>query len=362
MSTFPRCINDLIPVILDSDNHWWPRDLLRLARVSTEWLIHVRRRIYTCPTLLSFKACFLLCRTLTESSHLLALINAIDLRPAVIESCADRPLSMKDRSSIRFLLGMEGLHAISLGGRLAVKAERFLASISEPHTVKELCIDGSQLRDVLRCPPSLEWDESIAARFSSLNKLHLRHIELDVIFSSPSCTPPIADLILDNVNIISGYLLSILPVPPTTCCLRISTKSAAECDEHVALILEACSVESLEYEVQEDSTAENCIFDTITVDCPSLRSLHLNGVRIDSNTLLSISLRCMNLEELVVFGRMVHITAGEWVQFMNVGSLSSLKRLGLPEGICCPPFKAWEPAIANTLTEASVSQQLILLP
>src|SRR5262245_26307549 len=85
--TPPRFIDDLVYLILECDDSWWSRDLLRLARVSSAWLWPVRKRLYACPGLHSFRSCSLFARTLAESPYLLPLVHGINLRPT--RACSD---------------------------------------------------------------------------------------------------------------------------------------------------------------------------------------------------------------------------------------------------------------------------------
>ena len=118
-------VDDLISVILESNDHWWPRDFQRLALVSPGWLGPIRRRLYACPTLRTFTACTLFVRTVTENPHILSLVQGINLSP-VIPTGALYAVTDKDMASLRLILSLKGLQNVTLGGELAIQAERFI--------------------------------------------------------------------------------------------------------------------------------------------------------------------------------------------------------------------------------------------
>ena len=185
-SQSPRFIDDLVYLILESDDHWWPRDLIRLARVSLAWLGPVQKRLYARPSIRSFRACGLLARTLTENPCLLSLLHGIDMRPSIGFDVDDRGLSTMEMASLRYILSLDGLKSLTLGGELAVQAERFLHSLVHADAVTELHIDGTHCAGYgshLRCQKaaSLEWDEIMAFKFPNLRKLKLCNLELDIL-------------------------------------------------------------------------------------------------------------------------------------------------------------------------------------
>ena len=74
-------VHDLIPIIIESDDHWWPRDFQRLALISPAWLTPVRKRLYAAPSLWSFRTCKLFARTLRDNPTLLSYLRGLELRP-----------------------------------------------------------------------------------------------------------------------------------------------------------------------------------------------------------------------------------------------------------------------------------------
>jgi len=346
-------IDDLVPVILESDDHWWARDLLRLARVSSAWLGPVRRRLYACPTLHSFHACSLLAGTLKGNSCLLPLLQGIDLRLMAGSNRDFGVVTVKEMASLRFILSLDGLHSVTLGGELAVAAERFLHSLANSHTVTELYIDGNlRVDSIMSRPPSLEWDEVMAFKFPSLKTLKLSNLDLDVISSPLPFQFEVMDLVLDNVNITTGYLSQLFLQSSSLQRLHVLTKQASAFHEQIRLILSLCAIQTLHYEVQEDTPSEQPIFDHESSPCSSLRHLHLSGVHVDAQTLTSIGRCCQNLEEMSISGRIVRVAPGDWVAFLNSGALPSLRDLRIPWGTYYPPFKPWSEVCGQPVLEA----------
>lgn len=324
-------ISDLIPLILESDNHWWPRDLLALATVSPRWLIHARKRLYAHPNIHSFSASTLLARTLTDNPSLIPLITGISLRPMKTSDLVPR-LENNALSGLRSLLALEGLNRVTLGGELAVKAERFLKLIAMPDVVDELHIDGSLVEYRLSCPPSLEWDESIAFQFPNLRKLRLTRVELDISPPSVQFPLPISSLHLENVNISYGFLPHLLNGTQSLEQLHVNTKDAAVYDEQIQLVLASCAVGCLHYEVERERRGDGFVLNGEMCDTEALRCLHLRGLFVDPVFATGISMMCRNLVELVVCGREVRVGAEEWVTLLSSGGFESLQRLGLPWG------------------------------
>jgi hypothetical protein len=324
-------INDLVPLILESDNHWWPRDLLALATVSPCWLIYARKRLYTHPTIHSFSASTLLARTLKENPSLIPLITGITLRLMKTSDLAPR-FENNALSSLRCLLALEGLNRVTLGGELAVKAGRFLQLIAVPNVVDELHIDGSLVGHRLSCPSSLEWDESIVFHFPNLKRLRLTRIELDI--SPPSVQFPltISSLHLEDVNITHGFLPHLLNGAQSLGHLHVSTKDAAVYDEQIRLVLASCAVGCLHYEVKRERHENTLALDGETCNTNALHCLHLRGLFVDPVFVNGISMMCRNLVELVVCGREVRVGAEEWMTLIAKGGFESVRRLGLPWG------------------------------
>lgn len=330
-----RCdfVDDLIPLIIESHNHWWPRDLLALATVSPCWLIYARKRLYAHPTIHSFPASTLLARTLTENPSLIPLIRGITLRPMKSSDPARRQVEAGGAlSSLRFLLALEGLNRVTLGGELAVKAARFLKLIAVPDIVDELHIDGSLVCHRLSCPPSLEWDESMTIQFPNLRKLRLTRVELDI--SSPSVQIPLAisSLHLEDVNITHGFLPHLLNGTQSLEKLHVNTKDAEDYNEQIQLVLASCAVGCLHYEVEQERHGSGFVLDGDTCSRKTLHSLHLRGLFVDLGLVTGISTMYRNLVELVVCGREVRVGANEWATLIGNGGFESVRRLGLPWG------------------------------
>ena len=325
-------INDLIPLILESYSHWWPRDLLALATVSPCWLIHARKRLYAHPTIHSFPASTLLARTLAENPFLIPLIKGITLRPMKTSDLAPR-LQNHASSNLRSLLALKGLSCVTLGGELAVKAARYLKLIAVPEAVDELHVDGSLVGHRLSCPPSLEWDESMAFQFPNLRKLRLTRVEL--VISPPSLRRfplSFSSLYLENVNITYGFLPHLLNGARSLEQLHVNTKDAAVYDEQIQLVLASCAVGHLHYEVERERHANALVLDGETYNTKALHCLHLRGLFVDLGFVTGISMMCRNLVELVVCGREVRVGAEEWTTLIAGGGFESVRRLGLPWG------------------------------
>jgi hypothetical protein len=361
----PRFIDDLIPIILESSDHWWPRDFLRLATVSPAWLGPVRRRLYERPSLCSFTACHLFARSLRENIHLHSLIRGIDLRPTLLNPhTPDFKLDEKVMSSLRYILSLDGFRIITLGGELAVNAERFLHSLVHPEAIIELHIDGTFDRGgchfLSRKPASLEWDEVVAFKFPNLRKVRLSNVDLDLVYSHLPYELEVAELILDNVHIVGGYFHHFLN--HSWSYLRhlfVITRTAAEFDEPLRLLLRFCgpTLESLHYEIGRGSSADTHIFPNLQL-CPSLRQLHLHGVRVDCDALFVIAQFCRNLEELHVISRISIVSADQWVTFIRSAALPGLRKLVTPGGTYGPPFTHWSRASGMSVLEASAEQKI----
>ncbi|KAF5377570.1 hypothetical protein D9615_005227 [Tricholomella constricta] len=357
-----RFIDDLVPLILESNDHWWPRDLLRLAQVSSAWLGPVRRRLFALPSLHSFHACSQLARTLSGNPKLLSLVKGIELRPALEDSPNGRLISAEDRANLRFILALEGLQHITLGGLLAVKAERLLHTVGDAQSVLDLHIDGSLLAHSLSFRPSLEWDESIAFRFSNLQTLRLTNLELDIPYPVIPYQLQLSKLHLDNVVVMSGYISHLLHETPSLHHLCIRSKRASEFDEQIRLILESCAIDTLEYEVETDGHSHHLIFTDDSPPFSSLRCLRFTGIHVDLDILDSISQKCQNLEDLTVSGRMVTILPCEWVSFITKRHLARLRSLGLPWGTNNPPFVRWCSSAGEAVLKAAATYDIRVLP
>ena len=367
MATPPQFIEDLVYLILESDDHWWPRDLLRLASVSSAWLPSIQKRLYSCPSLRSFRACGLLARTLTENPYLQSLLHGIDIRPSIGFDVDDGGLSTTEMASLRYILSLDGLRSLTLGGELAVHAERFLQSLAHPEAVTELHIDGSMHsagHSYFRCrkPASLEWDEVIAFKFPKLQKLRLSNLEIDILYPPIPYDFEVADLYLDNVDITSGYLPHLFHESWSSLRhLSVVAKTASDFDEHLRLTLDCCGsgLETLHYEVV-DAPSDHVLFDDVSTMLPSLVQLRLSGVDIQSDTLSVIQEVCQNLEELSVTGRVVRVSPVDWALFLSSGALPSLRHLSTPWGTYHPPFVHWSQETCKSVLDASASRKIQL--
>lgn len=363
----PRIVDDLISVILESNEHWWPRDYERLALVSTGWVGPIRRRLYACPQLRTFRACTLFARTVAENPHIRALVHGIDLRP--MSPANERPLlSEKDMAGLRFILSLDGFESVTIGGELAVQAERFLHMMHNTRSVMSLHIDGSYIEDhdgglSCRQPASLEWNESIAFRFTKLRTLRLSSLQLAVLQPAMPYSLRISNLALADVTVSMGFLQNLcFESWDHVRNLSIISKNTRESDDFVRELLECCeNLESLRYEASR-SGAHGDIFEE---DLPlaSLRRLRLVDIDINPQTLVLLSQACRNLERLSVLGRKVRLTANDWSSFIRSGSLSSLQTLKTSAGTYEPMagFSRWSPDAVQSLSASCASRNVSLV-
>lgn len=350
-------VDDLIPLILEASDHWWTQDYLRLACVSPSWLFYIQKRLYACPSIGSFAASAALVRTFEENPGLLHLVSGIELQPMLRE----HESVATQAPSIQFLLGLEGLKRIKLGGQLAKQAQRFLNALAFPELVEEVVVDGGLLQEAGWLPfPSnaMEWDEGLLYRFPRLQKLRLANLELDLIPRSGTARFPINHLILDDVAIAGGFLCQSIASANT---LTICTKSAVEYDEQIRLVLNHCDVDVLEYEVRANQCGARSILDTDATTPLPLRRLRLDGYTTDTGLLADIAQRCTTLQELSIGGRGTAVTAQEWVAFISSGALPALERLQLPGGTNAPPFEKWTPTDLLAIEGASKANKIQLV-
>jgi len=367
MCSPPRLIEDLVYLILGSDDHWWPRDLVRFAGVSSAWLAPVQNRLYGCPNLRSFRACGLLARTLTENPYLQSLLHGIDIRPSIGFDIDDGELSATEMASLRYILSLDGLGSLTLGGELAVQAERFLHSLTHPDAITELHIDGSTHstgHSYFRCrkPASLEWDECMAFKFSNLRVLKLSNLEIDIIYPPIPYDLKVTHLYLDNIDITSGYLFHLFHKSWSSMRhLSVIARIASDFDKHLQLTLDCCgpSLEVLHYEVV-DARSDYILFNDASTVLPSLRHLCLCGVDIYPHTLSVIQEVCRNLEELSVTGRIVRVSPIDWALFLSSGALPSLRHLSTPWGTFRPPFVRWSQENSKSVLDASANRKIHL--
>ncbi|KIK71229.1 hypothetical protein GYMLUDRAFT_33370 [Collybiopsis luxurians FD-317 M1] len=359
----PRLVDDLIPEIL-SWSTWWPRDLLRVTTVSRSWLFYARKLLYYKPSLHSFPALRLFARSIQNNpTVLLPLINGIELCPTTTGFGQCLGFGAEEARAARIILGIKGLKSVCLGGELAVCAERFLNCLDYSHSVEELTVDGSLIADSLSlCTiPSFEWDEIMACKFSRVQKLRFSYIGLDIVYPASPYQLQLTDLALDHVDILSGNLQWLLQETSTLKHLRVSGESSPELDEHVALVLESYRLESLHYQVGSSPSWNLSLFDRELAAAVSLRSLHLDGVRVDSELLRSIHARCPAMEQLYISGRYVPLTREDWIGCIASGLFPALRKLGLPEGTFSPPFTRWTASLEPTLQKVCSRRGVSLL-
>lgn len=185
----PNIPEDVVLDILDSYPNWWSRDLSRFALVSSTWLNPARSHLFARPFLSSYRACFLLYRTLHNNSHLASLVRGLDLRPDRNDCDLVHHRYME---SVPMLLALPTLQLqeLALGEHLSCQAERFLRAVGNPQTISSLRITGST--DDFCGESSLEWDSwELSTRFSGMKKLELlgpMHLEIycDQILRRPS--------------------------------------------------------------------------------------------------------------------------------------------------------------------------------
>ncbi|KAI0762827.1 hypothetical protein C8Q74DRAFT_1319183 [Fomes fomentarius] len=341
----PVLVDDLIPFILESDNHWWPRDFQRLALISPAWVTPVRKRLYAHPSLRSYRACNLFTRTLSENPRLLSYLRGLELQPVADNR---RVLGEEEMQGLRFVLGLKGLVDVTLGGDLAVSAERFLHFMEDTRTITTLHINGfSTLDDStasgIHRPPSLDWDDVVAFRFPQLRSLTLSNIALTIHPPSVDHPGELSHLTLNNVEVVDGFI-------PDLChgswrslrVLKVVGKSTVEMDEHIRSMFELCeNLEELHYEAVDSSIHPSIFDDDELMPCERLRRLFMSGFDANPQTLRAIAHACPNLVDLAVIGRIIRVPPEEWSSFIASGALPCLQRLVAPAGTNKPPFTFW---------------------
>lgn len=363
----PRIVDDLIPVVLESDDHWWPRDLSRLALVSPAWVGPIRRRLYACPKLDSFHACTLFARTMFANPQLQALIRGIDLRPTLTQSVI---LTEADMTSVRFVLNLRGLQTVTLGGELAVRAERFIQMMGHTHSITSLHIDGSYVSQdngdmACRCAASLDWDDSIAFRFArSLRTLRLTHLHLDVTPSDMPSPLRVQKLILEDVSMESGSIEDLsFGSWASLRHLSISSSSPQSVQDLALPLLECCEqLESLNYEAC-GVAADGELFEQDLPALSTIRDLRLFDVDINLQTLSFIARACCALVQLSVLGRAPQLNGQDWIELLQSGVLPSLCVLQTSSGHNQPPsgFRRWSEETCCQLKSACAARNISLL-
>ncbi|KAM6498287.1 hypothetical protein JOM56_006235 [Amanita muscaria] len=306
-----RFIDHLIPLVLESNDHWWPIDLANLCRASSAWLYFSRRVLYQCPHLTTFRACALFARSLKESASLRDLVKGVRLQPTT--GYRDSiPAAYLD--SLRIILGTDGLESIILGGDLAVATGRYLHLITNPGAVINLRIDGMPMLCAARHCPSLEWDETLALKFSRLRSLHLCNLvlDMDVDTSTSPCPSMLRTLVLENVELSFGRLTALVNEDTTLEHLHVTTEQGCEYNDDIREVLMSCEVHSLEYRVKHDChSSEVSLFHNDMEPLPHLKRLHLEGVYVDRDMLECIGRLCRGLKELELRGRGVAVRPAE---------------------------------------------------
>ncbi|TCD67010.1 hypothetical protein EIP91_000630 [Steccherinum ochraceum] len=360
-----RLVDDLIPIILElSGRQWWSCDLLRLALISPAWIGPVRRRLYACPVVHSFAACTLLGRTLEESPHIRALVRGLDLRPVESRSSS---LTAQQAGRLRQLLNLKGLQSLTLGGELAASAERFLYMMTHSRTIVALYLDGSHLQRSVTLhghsrPPSIEWNEVLAFKFSNLRDLRICNLALSIAPPNIPYSLRIESVILDGIVLVDGLLSDLcFESWQSVRKLHISVKQPPiEMDTQLRETLESCEcLQSFSYE--EHGTRRSLDIDHMYPPLSTLKRLSLTHVDATPLSLEAISTKFGHVEELSIAGRNVRITPEQWVAFVRSGSLPSLNMLTTSLGTNIPPFKPWTEEMRKTLLDACIGREIVLV-
>ena len=323
----PQLVDDLIPCILDAYDHWWPRDYTRMALVSPVWLTHIRKRLYECPALYTSSSCIAFAQVIGCNPLLTSLVRGIDLRPAIDHSTG-ASYAAKLMASLRRILSIPGLRKVTLGGRLAVGAERFLQFLTNPQNVTELCIDGSYPdSDPSARTGTLEWDDISSCRFVHLQALTLSNLDITTISWGTSCGR-LTSLELDNVAIVEGSMLDIIEdslhsLRSVRLCVR-DVSNAAPMDELLCELTERCNaLENLSYEHSSQMAYEFMV--TAPSRCPSIRRLRLSGLFLPS--VAHLVERCNKLEVLEVVDHEARIDSTAWASLIVSDVIPTLRQL-----------------------------------
>ncbi|OCB87123.1 hypothetical protein A7U60_g5858 [Sanghuangporus baumii] len=239
---------DVVENILDSYDHWWPRDFCRLALVSSVWLQPVRKHLYACPDLSSYRSCHLLARTLQENRDVIPLVRGLDIRPESPSSWRHDEEGEHIRGvcpGAPRLLALVNLERLTLSGDLAFSAHHYLRMITSPQSLKSLSI-------VCRAPQkplsvqkqTFAWDGELALRFHMLQTLTLDGLLLDVddmhydseIASDRDASAAVRGCTLKELRLRqvdftdnSGWLCALLGGPGSWCQLRSFTFTTQLC-------------------------------------------------------------------------------------------------------------------------------------
>lgn len=348
----PPFVADLIPLVLELA-HWWPRDLLSLCTVSSCWLYYVRRELYRTPALTSYPSCSLLSRTLRDNLFLRPLVKGIHLRPTRLSACHGRIVSrgIADTRSMLCVLG--GLSRITFGGDLAVGAERLLNALPNPEIVTYLHIDGTSSDEICSTAASLEWDETLAYKFSALRTLKLSHLELDVVLPLAPL-PEVVDLTLDHISLSHDSLIDMFSGSPLKKLSIMTDGTVSHVEEQVQLLLESSCIEELHYEAQWNR-AHALSFMPPNGVVGTLRRLSLVGTHTCAGMVETLG-RCFpRIRKLFISGRATCITAEEWENVLKSSVLPCLQNLDIPNGTSHPPYRKW-----GVMEEALVARQSVL--
>jgi len=193
-------------------------------------------------------------------------------------------------------------------------------------------------------------------RFPNIKRLKFTEIEVDIDPTFTSHPMQMDELVLDNVSIISGFLSYLVPEGSTLESLCVKGSSACEYDEHIRMVLSSSNVHSLEYEMQKSSPSDGSFLEPEGVPDSHvlhLRHLALHGLHVDSGVLALVDQRCPELEELVVSGRSICLSAQDWKTYFASGAIPSLRRLTLTWGTSHPPYQPWCANAVASMAEAT---------
>jgi hypothetical protein len=358
-------IDDLIPHILESEDNWWVKDLLRLALVSPSWLRYVRNRLYRCPVLRSFNKVTLLARTLSATPSLLQLVHGLDICPR------DHAMDEEDMGNLILILDLDILRSVRFGGEMTFATERFLEIVTHAESITQLYIDGERGADgaPFERRSSLKWDASLVHRFRNLKVLRLSNIDLD-IKEPMSHVFRVTDLVLDNVYIANGFLPHLFHSSSLSLrTLSIQNGSEADTNAQIESMLDCCSarLESLHFDAGDVATrSPESVLCTNHLGgpprkYPALRRLCLSGAGVDTATVASIAHCCENLEELSITGRLVRVTPSEWVSILSSHAFPRLKRLYTPWDMNSQRSPPWPQCEANAVLRVGHLQTICLI-
>jgi len=312
----------------------------------------------------SFRKISLLAETLLANPSLPPLLHGIDICPGIGRHSTCEMVTEEHIASLMFILSLDGLHSLRLGGQLTVEAERLLNAMAHPQAVARLHVDG-KTRPTIGPPwsSSLRWDEVLAHKFPNLRTLHLSDVELDIIPPSDPYDLHITNIMLHNITMKARNLSHLshgawLHLRH----LSIAMDEISTLNQQARMALDCCgaSLNSLHLQARDkdiDSAAP--IFDAASY--PFLQRLSIGGIFMDLNTVWSISRCCDNLEELVVAGRLVYIMPDEWSSILrSQAALPRLRSLYTPWGTTYPPFARWSEFERCEVIDAATSRGISL--